>query len=102
MISLIKGNRWLPIAAALALASCGPTNINGVGTVAAKTTIAANDLYRAASRSGEDLVKLGLMDKAKFKALDAQAYSVLLQVRSGTASIQQLVAATALLSGASK
>ena len=70
--------------------------------MSAKSTIAANDLYRAASRSGEDLVKLGLMDKAKFKALDAQAYAVLLQVRAGTASVAQLAAITAALSGASK
>jgi hypothetical protein len=90
----------LIIAASLALASCGPTNVQSVNTVATKSVIAANDLYAAASRAGEDLVKLGLMDKATFKAADARAYAVLIQVRAGHATLSQLSAATAILSGA--
>lgn len=90
----------LIIAACLALASCGPTNVQSAGTIASKATIAADDLYTHASRAGEDLVKLGLMDKAKFKAADAHAYAVLIQVRAGQATIQQLTAATAALAGA--
>lgn len=89
------------LALAPLLAACpGPVNVQSVNTVATKSVIAANDLYASASRAGEDLVKLGLMDKAAFKAADARAYAILLQVRAGHATLSQLSAATAILSGA--
>jgi hypothetical protein len=90
----------LIIAACLALASCGPTNIQSAGTIATKGVIAANDFYTHASRAGEDLVKAGLLDKAKFQAADARAYAVLVDVRAGRATFSALVAATAPLTGA--
>lgn len=92
----------LLIAACLALASCGPVGIQSANTIAAKSVIAANDLYAHASKAGEDLVKLGLLDKAKFQAADAKAYAVLIDVRAGRATVAQLSAATAALTGAIK
>lgn len=67
------------------LASCGP--INSAGTIATVqlTTIqaatAVNDTYAALSTMGAALVQAGLLDKAKFKALDARAFAIVGQVR---------------------
>jgi len=94
----------LLIAASLALALPGcafdGSTVQTANSVASKTVIAANDFYTHASRAGEDLVKAGLLDKAKFQAADAKAYAVLIEVRAGRATFATLVAATAPLTGA--
>lgn len=88
-------------AAVLSLSACGDVGggVQSANTVATKSVIAANDLYRSASKAGEDLVKLGLLDKAKFQTADAKAYAVLIDVRAGRATVSQLAAATAAITG---
>jgi hypothetical protein len=89
-------------AAVLSLSACGDVGggVQSANTVATKSVIAANDFYTHASRAGEDLVKAGLLDKAKYQAADASAYAVLMEVRAGRATFSALVAATAPLTGA--
>jgi hypothetical protein len=92
--------RALPaILAALALTGCMGGNL-GVGTaidaavpvkpadVADQTTlderigIVATLGYTAASRMGTALASAGLIDKARFKALDAQGYAAVLALKA--------------------
>jgi len=89
-------------AAVLSLSACGDVGggVQSANTIVTKGVIAANDFYTHASRAGEDLVKAGLLDKAKYQAADAKAYSVLLDVRAGRVPFSALVAATAPLTGA--
>lgn len=87
------------IAAALALSACTNSGINSANVAAEQATTAANDFYTHASRAGEDLVKAGLLDKAKYQAADAQAYAILQKVRLGQATFAQLVVATKALTG---
>jgi hypothetical protein len=78
------------IFAALALASLSACNfgVASPGTVAAKSTldekagITAETTYVAVSKMGVALVTFGALDKARFKALDADAYGALLAVRA--------------------
>jgi hypothetical protein len=90
--------RRLLIALALAcsapLASCGPTNVN---SVSAQVVISADAIYTAASIAGGDLVALGKLDQARYRQLDNQAYAILLQIRAGKATIDQLRAVTTLM-----
>jgi hypothetical protein len=84
------------IAGALALSGCTlGGGVNTAGTVALQTRAAADDFYRHASAAGEDLVKAGILDKATYKARDAQAYAILLKVRA----FQQLASAASLITG---
>jgi hypothetical protein len=93
--------RFLIAVACLSLGACSfdGSTVQSANTVATKSVIAANDFYSHASRAGEDLVKAGLLDKAKFQAADAKAYAVLIEVRAGRATFSALVAATAPLTG---
>jgi predicted small secreted protein len=77
------------LALCMPLAACdlGGT-VNGPGTVANSTVldeqigIGTEAAYTAASTLGTALAKAGVIDTAKFKALDNQAYSALLAVRA--------------------
>jgi hypothetical protein len=95
----------LAIAFAVPLAACqtiGTTAPSQADLAGKKARIAANDFYTHASAAGADLVRGGLLDKAAYQRADSQAYSVLLQVRAGQATFQQLVAAAAALTGGQK
>lgn len=88
------------IAIALAcspLGACAP--VNSANVAVEQATTAANDFYTHASRAGEDLVKAGLLDKAKFQAADAKAYAILQKLRMGQATFAELAAATQALTG---
>lgn len=93
---------FLALALVASLSACAfdGSTVQSTSTVATKAEIAANDFYTHASRAGEDLVKAGLLDKAKYQAADAKAYAVLIEVRAGRATFAALVAATAPLTGA--
>jgi len=90
----------LSLCLALPLPACAPTSIESASTVSAKTVIAANQIYTSASRAGATLVLQGLLDKAAYQRADAKAYAVLIDVRAGRATLAQLTAATAALTGA--
>lgn len=77
----------------LALAGCT------VQSAGSQAVTAADYIYVSAEKSGETLVKNGLMDKATFKADAAKAYTVLLAVRAGNATVDDLIAAVAILKG---
>lgn len=94
----------LLIAASLALAipllpACTMDQAGQVQSASKKAVIAANDFYTHASRSGLILVNQGLMDRAKYKKLDADAYAILLKIRLGQATFDQLAAAAKPLFG---
>ncbi len=89
----------LAFALCASLSACNTSAIQSAGQVAEKGVIGANDLYVGASKAGEALVKMGLYDKARFKAVDASAYQVLLKVQAGQATAQQLQAICTLLAG---
>lgn len=100
--------RLLIAVALLSLSACGDVGggVQSAGTIATvdnaskKTVTAAADLYRHASAAGEKLVKQGLLSKAAFKAADAKAFAVLIEVEAGRATLAQLATATAALTGA--
>lgn len=86
----------LAIGLCAALSACSAT---GVQSASAQTVTAADALYIAASIAGEEGVKLGQIDKATFQARDQQAYQMLLLVRAGKATVDQLSAITNTLTG---
>lgn len=86
----------LILAAALALSAC---NQGQVQTAASQAVVAADATYTAASKFGETMVKLGKLDKTKYKDLDNRAYSALLSVRAArnaTAASDVMTATTNL------
>lgn len=87
----------LALCAALPLAACNQTGLQSASTQAA---IGANATYTAASRFGQDMVALGKLDVATYKALDNRAYTALLAVRAAqkAASATDIATATVQLS----
>lgn len=85
--------RIILVFAAFSMAGC---TLHSVGSEA---VTAADYIYTSAEQSGEALVAQGLLDKAEFKRDSDNAYSVLLAVRSGKATVDQLIAAVAALKG---
>jgi hypothetical protein len=90
----------LAIAAGLALAGCTQGSVQSASTIAEKSVTSANQVYVTASKAGMALVNAGLLDKTAFKAADAKAYAVLINVRLGRATFADLATATAALTGA--
>ncbi len=76
----------------LPLTACTQGTVQSVGTDA---VVASDATYVAASKFGETMVKLGKMDKTKFKDLDNRAYSALLGVRALRGSADAASVATA-------
>jgi len=80
--------KHLALAFLLPLCACQTGAINSAGSVAATTVldeqigIGAEAAYTTAATLGTALAKAGIIDVAKFKALDNQAYSALLVTRS--------------------
>lgn len=91
--------KFMLFAAALALAACTNTTVQTVGSQA---VVAADATYVAASKFGETMVKLGKLDKTRFKDLDNRAYAALLAVRAArnSANATDVTTATANLSTA--
>lgn len=89
----------LLIALCAPLAACTTAPVASVSQVAEKGETAYNDTYIAASKTGEALVKLGVLDKATYKALDQRAYDISVKVAAGQATLAQFTAAIAALSG---
>lgn len=82
------------ILAALALSACT------VQSAGSQAVTAADYIYASAEKTGEVLVRNGEMGKATFKTDAAKAYTVLLAVRAGNATVDDLIAAVAVLKGA--
>lgn len=86
---------------AVPLSGClgNQTGVQSASTAAKAGATAANDFYVHASRVGEDLVKQGVLDKARFKQLDQQVYELAVKAGLGQATFSQLVAAAQPLLG---
>ena len=84
--------RKLPIMlACAALSACATVPL---GHVPAATVAAADAAYVAFEKGTEIAVRAGKMDLPTFHARNDQAYSVLLKVRAGEATLEALLAIT--------
>lgn len=90
----------LILSLALSLSACAGTT--SVSSVSAQSVASADALYVSASIAGENLVTLGKLDVARYRDLDNQAYAILLEIRAGKATVDQLQAITSQLTGVSK
>lgn len=105
--------RILALALVASLSACALTPPPAPVDVADKTAldeqagITATVAYTAASRLGLALARAGIIDKAKFKALDARGYAAVLAIKAAYdagnsasyfAAIEQAKAATAQIS----
>lgn len=77
----------LGLALFFALPACSTIPANGsieqVNRATLKAGITIASAYTAASKTGEKLVAAGLLDKEKFKALDAKAFGIVQDFRAG-------------------
>lgn len=77
----------LALSIALLTPACSTIPANGsieqVNRATLKAGITIASTYTAASKTGEKLVAAGLLDKAKFKALDAKAFGIVQDFRAG-------------------
>jgi hypothetical protein len=99
--------------ATMMLVACDPGSTGAISTPAPadyadltvadeRAAIAAEATYQAVSTLGTRLALTGLIDRQKFKALDAKAYDALLLVRAacGTGNASGLVDALAQFNAA--